>query len=40
MDEDVKQALTRAVEQEPFARLMNLELVELGEGTSVVEMVF
>ncbi|MBW2621870.1 MAG: hotdog fold thioesterase [Deltaproteobacteria bacterium] len=40
MDEKVKKAIQKAVAEEPFARALNLELMELDEGSSVVEMVF
>ncbi len=40
MDQKIKKALQKAVENEPFARALNLKLVEIDEGTSAVEMVF
>lgn len=40
MDERVKKAIHRKVKEEPFARKMNLDLVELDSGYSVVEMTF
>lgn len=40
MDEQVKAALFRQVEQEPFAEKFGLKLVELEEGYSKVIMVF
>ena len=40
MDEAVRQAFHRAVDKEPFAKILNLELVELDEGYSAVEMLF
>ena len=40
MDPAVKEAIYRAVEKEPFARAMNMELVELDLGYSVVEMTY
>jgi acyl-CoA thioesterase len=40
MDEKVKKAIQNAVAEEPFARALNLKLVELEEGSSAVEMVF
>ena len=40
MDQKVRKALQKAVENEPFARALNLKLVEIDEGTSAVEMVF
>ena len=38
MDDSIKEAIFRGVEREPFARKMKMELVELAEGFSVVEM--
>ena len=40
MDEKVKKAMFKRVSEEPFARKMNLQLVELDAGYSVVEMTF
>jgi len=40
MEEVVRQAIVKRVKEEPFARKMNLELVELNDGYSVVEMTF
>ena len=40
MDPKVKQAIFRAVEKEPFARALNMELVELELGYSAVEMIY
>ncbi|MDY6988751.1 MAG: hotdog fold thioesterase [Thermodesulfobacteriota bacterium] len=40
MEEAVRQAMVKRVKEEPFARKMNLELLELNEGHSVVEMTF
>ena len=40
MDQKVRKALQKAVDNEPFARVLNLKLVEIDEGTSAVEMVF
>ena len=40
MDENVKAAIYRAVENEPFARALNMELIELEKGYSVVEMTY
>jgi acyl-CoA thioesterase len=40
MDPKVRAAIFRAVEKEPFARTLNMALVELAEGYSVVEMVY
>ena len=38
MDPKVKEAIYRAVEKEPFARALNMVLVTLESGYSVVEM--
>jgi acyl-CoA thioesterase len=40
MDPAVKEAIYRAVETEPFARALSMELKELELGRSVVEMVY
>ena len=40
MDPKVRQAIYRAVEKEPFARALNMELVELEIGYSAVEMIY
>lgn len=40
MEEAVRQAMLKRVKEEPFARKMNLELLELNDGYSVVEMTF
>lgn len=40
MEEAVKKALLKAVESEPFARAMNLEIKEISDGYAAVEMVF
>ena len=40
MDEKVKKAMFKRVSEEPFAQKMNLQLVELDDGYSVVEMTF
>jgi acyl-CoA thioesterase len=40
MEDDVRQAIFRKVEEEPFARKLNLDLIELDDGYSVVEMTF
>lgn len=40
MDPKVRQAICREVEKEPFARAMNMELVKLELGYSVVEMIY
>ena len=38
MDETVKKAITLAVKKEPFAQALKMELVDLEDGYSVVEM--
>ncbi len=40
MDQAVKEAIYRAVERESFAQAMNMELVALDLGYSVVEMTY
>jgi acyl-CoA thioesterase len=40
LDPAVREAIYSAVEKEPFARALNMELVELDLGYSVVEMVY
>jgi acyl-CoA thioesterase len=40
MDETVRKALFKRVNEEPFARKMKLKLIELEAGYSVVEMTF
>ena len=40
MEETVKKAIFEKVNEEPFARKMNLKLVALDDGHSVVEMTF
>jgi len=40
MDQKVKEAIVRAVKIEPFARALNVELVELEKGHSVVHMTY
>ncbi len=40
MDPKVKEAIRRAVDNEPFARALNMELVELERGRSVVHMTY
>lgn len=40
MDESVKAAIFRAVSREPFARTFNMQLLELDDGHSVVEMFY
>ncbi|MFC1856444.1 PaaI family thioesterase [Thermodesulfobacteriota bacterium] len=38
MDPKLKAAIQRMVQQEPFARTLNLELIFLEEGHSIIEM--
>jgi acyl-CoA thioesterase len=40
MDHAVKEAIHRAVHAEPFARALNMELVVLEQGYSLVEMTY
>lgn len=40
MEEKVRKAIFQKVSEEPFARKMNLRLVDLDDGYSVVEMTF
>lgn len=40
MDPKVKEAIYNAVRTEPFARQLKMELVELEDGHSVVEMIY
>ena len=40
MEEKVRKAIFQKVNEEPFARKMNLKLVDLDDGYSVVEMTF
>lgn len=40
MDENVRKAIYKKVKEEPFAQKMNIELVDLNDGYSVVEMTF
>ena len=40
MKQNVKEAIIQAVKREPFAQALNLELVELDEGYSVVDMLY
>ncbi|MFO7971284.1 MAG: PaaI family thioesterase [Desulfobacterales bacterium] len=40
MDQTVKEAIYRAVRKEPFARALEMELVELDLGYSAVEMIY
>ena len=40
MDQEVKKAIEQAVKQEPFAQALNMELLELATGHSVVQMIY
>ena len=40
MDQKVKTAIEEAVKKEPFARALQMELVELADGYSVVHMIY
>jgi acyl-CoA thioesterase len=40
MEQKVKKAIEQAVKNEPFAQALNLELVELETGHSVVHMIY
>ena len=40
LDQKIKEAIYRAVQQEPFARALNMELVILEHGYSTVEMTY
>lgn len=40
MDPAVKKAIYKAVEKEPFAKTMNMELKKLSSGYALVEMVY
>ncbi len=40
MDEKLREALFKAVRKEPFAQALNMSLVELDRGYSVVEMTY
>ncbi len=40
MDQRVKAAIENAVAGEPFAQALGIELVELGDGFSIVEMTY
>ena len=40
MDQKVKKAIELAVAKEPFARALNMELLELERGRSVVQMTY
>lgn len=40
MDDKVREAITQAIKRETFARELNMKLVELKDGHSVVEMIY
>ena len=40
MDHKVREAITSAIKRETFAQALNMELIELDDGYSVVEMVY
>lgn len=40
MDQNVKEAIVRAVRKEPFALALKMELIELEKGHSVVQMTY
>lgn len=40
MEDNVRRAIFRKVKEEPFARKLNFDLIELNDGYSVVEMTF
>jgi acyl-CoA thioesterase len=40
MDPKVKEAIEKAVKKEPFAQALQMELVELAEGYSMVKMIY
>ena len=40
MDQKVKKAIEQAVNREPFARALNMELIELDKGHSMVQMTY
>ena len=40
MDQKVKEAITNAIKRETFAQALNMKLVDLDDGYSVVEMVY
>ncbi|MBU5637161.1 hypothetical protein KOM00_10490 [Geomonas sp. Red69] len=40
MDQKLKDAIFRQVEQEPFAKALKMELVQLEDGFSAVEMAY
>ena len=40
MDQRVKEAISQAVLREPFAQLLDMQLVKLEDGHSVVQMTY
>ena len=40
MDQKVREAIAKAVKRETFAQALNMELIDLDDGYSVVEMVY
>lgn len=40
MDQKLRDAIFRAVKEEPFAQALRMELMELGDGFSAVEMTY
>jgi acyl-CoA thioesterase len=40
MDEKVRKAITNAIKRETFAQALNMKLIELEDGHSVVEMIY
>ena len=40
MDQKVKEAIFEAVKKEPFARALQMELMELADGYSVVQTIY
>ena len=40
MDEKVREAIENAVKRETFAQALNMELIALDDGYSVVEMIY
>ncbi len=40
MDDNLKKAIFNAVENEPFAKVFDIKLIELDTGFSAVEMIY
>jgi len=40
MEENVREAITNAIKRETFAQALNMKLIELEDGHSVVEMIY